>query len=73
MTETHARTVAKMISYRVTAFLLTVPLTYLMTGNWSSAFEGSALIHVVLTLDYYIHERIWLKIKWGKKYVRKET
>lgn len=66
MSETHARTIARMISYRITALLLTIPMTYLLTGNWSSAFSGSVILHVVLTLDYYIHERVWLKIKWGK-------
>jgi uncharacterized membrane protein len=55
-----------MISYRITALLLTVPLTYLITSNWETAFSGSVFLHVVLTLDYYIHERIWLKIKWGR-------
>jgi uncharacterized membrane protein len=55
-----------MLSYRISAWLLTVPFTYAVTGDWASAFEGSAVLHLALTLDYYIHERIWLKIKWGK-------
>jgi uncharacterized membrane protein len=67
MTETHARTIARMISYRLTALLLTIPLTYLLTDNWETAFGGSIILHLVLTLDYYIHERIWLKIAWGKR------
>ena len=66
MAETHKRTIARMISYRLTALLLTIPLTYLLTGDWTKAFEGSVILHLALTLDYYIHERIWLKIKWGK-------
>ena len=66
MAETHKRTIARMISYRLTALLLTIPLTYLLTGDWAKAFEGSVILHLALTLDYYIHERIWLKIKWGK-------
>jgi uncharacterized membrane protein len=24
-------------------------------------------LHILLSVDYYIHERIWLKIKWGIK------
>jgi uncharacterized membrane protein len=24
------------------------------------------MLHLLLSIDYYIHERIWLKIKWGK-------
>jgi uncharacterized membrane protein len=66
MSETHSRTIARMISYRISAWLLTVPLTYLLTSDWEQALGGSAILHIVLTLDYYIHERIWLKIKWGR-------
>lgn len=67
MSETHARTLTKMVTYRVSAWLLTIPLLFLMTGDWSESVTGSVLVHIVLSLDYYIHERIWLKIKWGKK------
>jgi uncharacterized membrane protein len=66
MTETHRRTIVRMITYRLTAWLLTVPIMYWLTGNLEESVGGSVLIHIVLSLDYYIHERIWLKIKWGK-------
>jgi adenylylsulfate kinase len=65
ITETHKRTVTKMITYRLTAWLLTIPIMYWMTGNLEQSIEGSVLIHIVLSLDYYVHERIWLKVKWG--------
>lgn len=66
MSETHKRTIARMVSYRLTALLLTIPFTYYLTGDWLSAIEGSILLHIILSLDYYVHERVWLKIKWGK-------
>jgi uncharacterized membrane protein len=66
MTETHRRTIVRMITYRLTAWLLTVPIMYWLTGNLEESIGGSVLIHIVLSLDYYVHERIWLKIKWGK-------
>lgn len=64
--ETRQRTITRMVTYRLTAWLLTIPVMYWMTGNLSQSLEGSVLIHFILSLDYYIHERIWLKIKWGK-------
>jgi adenylylsulfate kinase len=67
MKETHKRTVVRMITYRLTAWLLTVPFTYWMTGDWESAFGSSAVLHVLLTADYYVHERVWLRIKWGRE------
>jgi uncharacterized membrane protein len=57
MTETHARTVARTISYRIIAMLITALWTGL--GN-------AVIIHIVLAAVHYIMERLWLKIKWGK-------
>jgi uncharacterized membrane protein len=65
MTETYTRTITRMISYRITAWLLTLPLTYVFTGDIESATGFATVLHVFLSLDYYIHERIWLRIKWG--------
>jgi len=55
--ETHQRTVARIIFWRIIATLLTIPFTGLSTA---------ILIHILLTVTHYIYERIWLKIKWGK-------
>lgn len=56
MNETHLRTLARTLCYRVTALLITA----LWTG-----LSDAILIHVVLHLVQYVTERIWLKIKWG--------
>jgi uncharacterized membrane protein len=57
MTETHTRTVARTISYRIIAMLITALWTGL--GN-------AVIIHVVLAAVHYVMERVWLKIKWGR-------
>jgi uncharacterized membrane protein len=57
MTETHQRTIARTISYRIAAMLITA----LWTG-----LGDAVLIHIVLAILHYIMERIWLKIEWGK-------
>lgn len=66
MTETHKRTIARMISYRITAWLFTIFYTWLFAGSLSTAAGFATLLHILLSVDYYIHERLWLKIKWGK-------
>jgi len=38
----------------------------MFTGNIASATGFATALHILLSIDYYIHERIWLKIKWGK-------
>jgi adenylylsulfate kinase len=65
--ETHKRTIARMISYRLTAWLFTIFWTYLFLGNIGEATGFATVLHILLSVDYYIHERIWLKIKWGFK------
>ena len=57
MTETHTRTVARTISYRIIAMLITAVWTGL--GN-------AVIIHIVLAAVHYVMERVWLKIKWGR-------
>ena len=58
MTETHIRTIARTLSYRFTALLITA----LWTG-----LSDAAAIHIVLAIVQYSMERVWLKIKWGKE------
>lgn len=54
--ETKIRTVARTISYRIVALLI--------TAIWTG-LSSAILIHIILTGVHYVFERIWLKIKWG--------
>jgi uncharacterized membrane protein len=57
MSETHTRTLARTLGYRIIAMLITAAWTGL----------GKAVtIHIVLAIMQYFYERIWLKIKWGR-------
>jgi uncharacterized membrane protein len=56
-----------MISYRITAWLFTIFWTYLFTGDLAHSTGFATLLHILLSIDYYIHERVWLKVKWGLK------
>ena len=65
MVETKKRTVMRMITYRITAWLFTIIWTYIFTGDVINSAGFATTLHILLSIDYYIHERIWLKIKWG--------
>ena len=65
--ETHKRTLARMISYRITAWAFTILWTYMFTGDVVAATGFATALHILLSIDYYVHERVWLKIKWGLK------
>ena len=58
MTETKLRTIARGLTYRFFGILITAVWTGL---------EASLMIHVILSVLYYIHERLWLKVKWGRE------
>jgi uncharacterized membrane protein len=63
--ETRKRTLVRMLTYRLTAWLFTIFCTYLFTGDVTKSTGFATALHVLLSIDYYIHERIWLRIKWG--------
>lgn len=56
---------AKAVTYRVFGSAATVAVAYAMTGN----AEISAAIGVADTVAkiglYYLHERMWYRVKWG--------
>ncbi len=63
--ESHKRTVAKTISWRIVATITTAMLVYLFTGDFTIAIEVGALEAVLKLLFYYLHERGWSHIAWG--------
>jgi uncharacterized membrane protein len=64
--ESKKRTITRMVTYRITALIFTIIWTYMFTGNFLNSAGFAIALHFLLSIDYYIHERIWLKIKWGK-------
>ena len=54
-----------MLTYRLTAWLFTILWTYLFLDDIGSATGFATALHILLSVDYYIHERMWLRINWG--------
>ena len=63
--DSHSRTVAKTISWRIIATITTALLVYIFTGDFTIAVEVGALEAVLKLLFYYLHERGWSHIAWG--------
>lgn len=66
-TETHGRSLVKAISWRATGSLDTFVIAAVITG--SSTLAGVVALAEILTKTalYYIHERVWALIRWGKR------
>jgi len=65
--EKHTRTVIKAISWRIIATFTTMTIVFLFTKKLIlSLGVGVAEVLTKVTF-YYLHERIWNRISWGKE------
>ena len=63
--ESHKRSIAKAVSYRVLGSLLTAAIALALSGQWDIAL-GIGLIDGVAKMGaYFLHERVWARIQWG--------
>ena len=66
MSESTVRSLAKTVSWRVTGSGATFAISYLISGNLGMASSIAVVQLLANTVLYFIHERIWNKVKWGK-------
>jgi len=65
--ETNIRSIIKGISWRIVATTTTVIIVYLFFGRLDLAIATGILESFLKVVLYWGHERIWMKVKWGKK------
>ena len=65
MEERKRRSIAKVVSWRMTATFTTVIISYFITGNHNLALKIGVFEVIAKMFLQYLHERIWLKIKFG--------
>ena len=65
--ESKSRSIIKAVSYRVLIVILDFTVIYLLTGNTNIAIGFMIISNLYTTLAYFIHERVWNRIKWGVK------
>jgi len=64
--ETQARSIAKAVSYRVLGSATTGLIVFILTGKGGLSV-GASFLDVVLKIGaYFIHERIWNHISYGR-------
>lgn len=67
MTESKVRSFVKAISWRILATIITFSIAFFLTGETVMALEIGFLDLGIKLVVYFIHERVWGKIKLGKK------
>lgn len=65
-TERSTRSVAKAMTWRALGTLDTFLLSWVITGEWRFALAIGGTEVVTKMVLYYLHERAWARVKWGK-------
>ena len=66
-TETALRSFAKAYSYRCCGTCATMIISFCFTGKIIVSLGIGATEMVVKPFIYWMHERVWSRIKWGRK------
>lgn len=61
------RSALKSLSWRVVATINGVVVAALLTGNWLSGLKIGIAGNLTGMVLYYIHERGWNVVQWGRK------
>jgi uncharacterized membrane protein len=64
---TKTRSIAKSLSYRIFGTLSSFVVVFIITGEGTLSALIAFWETVVKVGIYYWHERIWNKVKWGRK------
>ena len=60
------RSLIKTITWRITGSGATFGISYLISGNFVIAGSIATIQLVTNTVLYFIHERVWDRVKWGR-------
>ena len=66
MADKHYRSLIKAVSWRVTGTVDTIVVSYLITGQVTTALKIGGLEVFTKIILYYGHERVWEKLSFGR-------
>lgn len=64
--DTHRRSILKTVSWRLVATLITGAVTFALTGRIDFAITVGLADTFVKFFLYYVHERMWSRIRFGR-------
>ena len=64
--ESRKRSMVKALTWRLWAIIVLGSISYLMTNDVTESVKITVTFNVIQVFLYFVHERIWNKIKWGK-------
>lgn len=67
MTDTKKRSVAKALTWRVIATVITIVGVWLLTKSWPAVLGMVGLLTLIKTVAHYFFERVWDHVPWGHR------
>ncbi len=64
--ESHSRSIAKTLSWRLWATIITTAVVYFSTHEFKFAMEIGLLDTTIKLGAYFFHERLWNKVNFGR-------
>jgi len=65
--ERRRRSLLKAVTWRIIAIITLGYLSYYFTNDLETTGLITISFNVIQIFLYYVHERLWIKIKWGQK------
>src|SRR5581483_8380194 len=65
--ESHARSVAKALSWRVLGTIATSAIVFALTGRWGLSLFVGGLEFVSKIGLFWLHERVWDNLHYGRR------
>jgi len=66
LSDSKSRSLVKTISWRLTGSFSTFLISFIILGNFTIAGAIAVIQVIANTTLYYIHERVWSRISWGR-------
>jgi len=64
--ESHFRSIIKAVTWRAGGTVVTAFVAWIFTGSLDIAARIGILDSLIKIAAFYIHERVWIKLKFGK-------
>jgi len=65
--ETHIRSIAKAITWRLGGTIVTFVVAWILTREFELAAQIGVLDTAIKLGAFYVHERMWNRLSFGKK------
>jgi adenylylsulfate kinase len=66
MPSEYKRSLVKGITWEGFSFIITLIAVYLVYNNFMLSLKFSLLLSLIKIILFFVHERAWKNVKWGK-------